>query len=137
MPCVTSHYTNPKNVFTPKLLNPSPIGEVACHGLEWHSGPCPTLTLPWLDLESNGLGELPHEDDLTTWQNQANHTIMPKSQLYTQKCIRQISKCSMHVSNRKVIYKGDIDQRSMPKNIPSLAPKPLRLCTWHASQVSS
>ena len=37
--------------------------------------------------------------------------------------------CFMHVSNRKVIYKGDIDQRSMPKNIPSLAPKLLRLCT--------
>ena len=66
MPCVKSHYINPKNVFTPKPLNPSPIGEVACHGLEWHSGPCPTLTEPWLDLESNGLGELPHEDDLTT-----------------------------------------------------------------------
>ena len=44
MPCVKSHYTNAKNVFTPKPLNPSPIGEVACHGLEWHSGPCPTLT---------------------------------------------------------------------------------------------
>ena len=137
MPCVKSQYTNPKNVFTPKPLNPSPIGKVACHGLEWHSGPCPTLTYTWLDLELIGLGELPHDDDLTTWQNQANHTIMPKSQLYTQKCIRQISKCSMHVSNRRVIYKDDIDQRSMPKNIPSLAPKPLRLCTWHASQVSS
>ena len=84
---------------------------------------------PWLDLESIGLGELPHEDDLTTWQNQANHTIMPKNQLYTQKCIRQIFKCSMHVSNRKVLYKGDMDQRTMPKNIPSLAPKPLRFCT--------
>ena len=48
---------------------------------------------------------------------------MPKIQLYTQKCIRQIFKYSMHVSNRKVVYKGDIDQRSMPKNIPSLAPK--------------
>ena len=129
MSCVKSHYIIPKNVFTPKPLNSSPIGGVACHGLEWHSGPCPTLTKLWLDLESNGLGELPHEDDLTTWQNQANHTIMPKMQLYTQKCIRQIFKCSMHVSNRKVIYKGDIDQRSMPKNIPSLAPKPLRLCT--------
>ena len=78
MPCVKSHYINPKNVFTPKPLNPSPIGEVACHGLEWHSGPCPTLTQPWLDLESIGLGELFHEDDLITWQNQANHTIMPK-----------------------------------------------------------
>ena len=69
--------------------------------------PYPDIT--WLDLESIGLGELPHEDDLVTWQNQANHTIMPKSQLYTQKCIRQISKCSMRVSNRKVVYKGDID----------------------------
>ena len=47
---------------------------------------------------------------------------MPKIQLYTQKCIRQIFKCSMHVLNRKVVYKGDIDQRSMPKNIPSLTP---------------
>ena len=129
MHCVKSQYTNPKNVFTPKPLSPSPMGEVACHGLESHSGPCPTLTYPWLDLESNRLGELPHEDDLTTWQNQANHTIMPKNQLYVQKCIRQIFKCSMHVSNRNVKYKGDIDQRFMPKNIPSLAPKPLRLCT--------
>ena len=34
MPCVNSHYTKPKNVFIPKPLNPSPIGEVACHGLE-------------------------------------------------------------------------------------------------------
>ena len=66
MPCVKRHYTNPKNVFTPNPLNPSPIGEVACHGLEWHSGPCPTLTYPWLDLESIGLRELPHADDLTT-----------------------------------------------------------------------
>ena len=89
--------------------------------------PYPDITL--VGLVSIGLGELPHDDDLTTWQNQANHTIMPKSQLYTQKCVRQIFKCSMHVSNRKVIYKGDIDQRSMPKNIPSLAPKLLRLCT--------
>ena len=129
MLCVTSHYTNPKNVFTPKPLNPSPMGEVACHGLEWHSGPCPTLRYFWLDLESIGLGELPHEDDLTTWQNQANHTIVPNIQLYTQKCIRQISKCSMHVSNRKVVYRGDKDRRFVPRNIPSLAPKPLQLCT--------
>ena len=50
---------------------------------------------------------------------------MPKDQLYTQKCIRQIFKCSMHVLNRILIYKGFIDQRFMPKNIPSLAPKPL------------
>ena len=57
---------------------------------------------------------------------------MPKIQLYTQKCIRQMFKCSMHVSNRKVIYKGDIDQRSMPKNIPTLAPEPLRIYTFFA-----
>ena len=50
--------------------------------------------------------------------------MVPKIQLYTQNCIRQEFKCSMHVSNRNVIYKGDIDQRSMPKNIPTLAPKP-------------
>ena len=43
MPCVKSHYTNPKNVFPPKPLNPSPK-EVPWHGLEWQSGPCPTLT---------------------------------------------------------------------------------------------
>ena len=30
---------------------------------------------------------------------------MPNIQLYTQKCIRQIPKCSMHVSNWRVIYK--------------------------------
>ena len=64
-------------------------------------------------------------------------TIMPKSQLYTQKCIWQMFICSMHVSNREVIYKVDIDQRSMPKNIPSLASKPFRLWIWHASQVNS
>ena len=51
---------------------------------------------------------------------------MPKIQLYTQNRIRQVFKCSVHVSNRRVIYKGDIDQRSMPKNIPTLAPKPLQ-----------
>ena len=34
MPCVKSHYINPKNVFTHKPLNPSRIGEVVCHGLE-------------------------------------------------------------------------------------------------------
>ena len=44
MPCVKSHYTNPKNVFPPKPLTPSLMGEVVCHSLEWHSGPCPTLT---------------------------------------------------------------------------------------------
>ena len=50
---------------------------------------------------------------------------MPKIQLYTQTCIQQMFKCSMHVSNWRVIYKGDIDQTLMPKNIPTLAPKPL------------
>ena len=119
----------PQNLFTPKPIYPSPMREVACHGLEWHSRPCPTLTYPWFDLELNGLGELPHEDDITTWQNQANHTIMPKILLYTQKCIRQIFKCSLYVSNREVIYKGDVDQTSMPKYISSLAPKPFQLCT--------
>ena len=47
---------------------------------------------------------------------------MPIIELYTQKCIRQMFKCSMHVSSQRVIYEGDIDQRSMPKNIPTLAP---------------
>ena len=88
--------------------------------------PYPDITLVELCVE--WAWRTDHEDDLTTWQNQANHTIMPKSQLYTQKCIRQISKCSMPVSNRNVVYKGNIDQTSMPKNIPSLAPKLLRLC---------
>ena len=64
-----------------------------------------------------------------TWQNQAIHTIMPKNRLYTQKCTRQMFKNSMHVSNRNVVYKGDIDEEFMPKNIPPLAPKPLLLCT--------
>ena len=50
---------------------------------------------------------------------------MPENQLYTQKCIRQIFKCSMHVSNRRVIYKGDVNQKLMPRNIPTLDRKPL------------
>ena len=86
-------------------------------------------TMPYPDITLVGLGELPHEDDLTTWQNQTNHTIVAKVQLCTQKCMLQMFICSMHVSSRKVIYKGDIDQRSMPTNIASLAPKPLLLCT--------
>ena len=45
MPCVKSHYINPKNVFTPKPLNPSPIGEVACHGLEWPVTPADLLLI--------------------------------------------------------------------------------------------
>ena len=53
-------------------------------------------------------------------------TIVPKVQLYTQKCIQQVFKCSMHVSDRNSKYKGDIDQTSTPKNIQTLAPKPLR-----------
>ena len=63
---------------------------------------------------------------------------MPKSQLYTQKCIRQIFKCSLHVSNQRVVYKGDIDQMSMPKNIPSLAPKshPVMYMTCFTSQLT-
>ena len=72
MPCVKSHYINPKKVFTPKPLNPSPIGGVACHGLEWHSGRCPTLTLTWLDLVLNGLRDMPHEFELITRQKTAN-----------------------------------------------------------------
>ena len=47
---------------------------------------------------------------------------MPKIQLYTQKCIRQMFKCSMHVSNREVIYKGDLDQKSTPKKIQHRLP---------------
>ena len=74
MPCVKSHYTNPKNVFSPKPLNPSPIREVACHGLEWHSGPCPTLTYTWLDLESNGLRDMPHEFELITCEKNCQFT---------------------------------------------------------------
>ena len=62
---------------------------------------------------------------------------MPKTQLYTQNSIQQMFKCSMHLSNRKVIYKGDTDQRAMPKNIPTLAPKSLRIYTCRASQVNS
>ena len=61
----------------------------------------------------------------------------PKFNYILKKCIRQVFRCSMQVSNRKVIYKGNIDQRSMPKNIPTLAPKPLHIYTCHASQVNS
>ena len=45
---------------------------------------------------------------------------MPKIQLYTQNCIGQVFKCFVHLSNRKVIYKGDIDQRLMPKKYPNI-----------------
>ena len=85
MPCVKSPYINPKNVFPRKPLNPSPIGEVACHGLEWHSGLCPTLTQPWLDLESIGFGDMPHEFELITCQKLPIHTILAIYQTYAQK----------------------------------------------------
>ena len=84
MPCVKIHYTNPKNVFTPKPLNPSPMGEVACHGLEWHSGPCPTLTYTWLDLEPRGLRDMPHEFELITCKKLPIHTILAIYQIYAQ-----------------------------------------------------
>ena len=44
---------------------------------------------------------------------------MPKIQLYTQNCIRQMFECSMHVSNWEVIHMGVLDQRFMPKNMPT------------------
>ena len=51
MPCVTSHYTNPKNVFTPKPLNLSPKGGV---GVSW---PRVALrTMPYPDITLVGLG---------------------------------------------------------------------------------
>ena len=84
MPCVKIHYINPKNVFIPKPLNPSPIEEVACHGLEWHSGPCPTLTYTWLDLESNGLRDMPHEFELITCKKLPIHTILAIYHIYAQ-----------------------------------------------------
>ena len=45
---------------------------------------------------------------------------MPNIQLYTQKCIRQVFKCSMHVSNHKVIYKSDIDQIVNAQEYPNI-----------------
>ena len=55
---------------------------------------------------------------------------MPKIQLYTEKCIRQIFKCSMHVSNQKVIYKGDIDRKALAqeyRNIGSQTPPDIHM----------
>ena len=49
--------------------------------------------------------------------------LCPKSIIYSK-----MHTANMHVSNRKVVYKGDIDQRSMPKNIPSLAPVMYMIC---------
>ena len=60
---------------------------------------------------------------------------MPKNQLYTQKCIRQMFICSMHVSNRRVIYKGDIDQRSMPNPIIGSETPPIMYMTCFTSQL--
>ena len=84
MPCVKSHYMNPKNVFTPKPSDPSPKEEVPCHCLEWHSGPCPTRTYTWLDSESDGLRDTPHEFELITCQKLPIHTILAIYQIYAQ-----------------------------------------------------
>ena len=85
MPCVKIHYINRINVFTPKPLNPSPKRGVACHRLGWHSGSCPTLRYTWLDLELNGLRDMPHEFELITRQKIANsNTILAIYQIYAQ-----------------------------------------------------
>ena len=62
---------------------------------------------------------------------------MPKIQSYTQKCIRQIFKCSMHVSNRKVVYKGDIDQRYHAQEYPIISSEtpPVMYMTCFTSQL--
>ena len=62
---------------------------------------------------------------------------MPKNQLYTQKCIRQIFKCSMHVSNRKAVYKGDIDQkfRAQEYHIIGSETPPVMYMTCFTSQI--
>ena len=64
---------------------------------------------------------------------------MPKNQLYTQKCIWQMFICSMHVSNRKVIYKGDIEQRSMPIKYPIIGSEtpPVMYMACFTSQLMS
>ena len=66
-----------------------------------------------------------------------SHHYAQKSQLYTQKCIRQISKCSMHVSNQKVAYKGDIDQKFLPQEYPIIASEtpPVMYMTCFTSQL--
>ena len=108
MPCVTSHYTNPKNVFTPKPLNPSPIGEVACHGLEWHSGPCPTVTYTWLDLESNGLRDVPHEFELITHQKTANsHHIGHISNICSKLKLPLIRRLKACMESKSSIHGGE------------------------------
>ena len=62
---------------------------------------------------------------------------MPKNQLYTQKCIRQMFICSMHVSNRKLIYKGDIDQKIYAQEYPVIGSKtpPVMYMTCFTSQL--
>ena len=62
---------------------------------------------------------------------------MLKNQLYTQKCIRQMFICSMHVSNRKVIYKGDIDQRFYAQEYPIIGSEtpPVMYMTCFTSQL--
>ena len=62
---------------------------------------------------------------------------MPKSQLYTQGFLRQIFKCSMHVSNRKVVYKGDIDQKFLPQEFSIVGSEtpPVMYMTCFTSQL--
>ena len=120
MPCVTSHYINPT---TPKPIYPSPIGEVACHGLEWHSGPCPTLTEPWLDLGLNGLREMTYEFELITCQKSANSHHIGISNICQNwlPLIRRLKACNEVYSSWRIETKG------MPMYIPTLPSKPLRI----------
>ena len=62
---------------------------------------------------------------------------MPENQLYTQRCIRQIFNCSMHVSNRKAVYKGDIDQTFLAQEYPIIASEtpPVMYMTCFTSQL--
>ena len=107
MPRVKSHYINPKNVFTPKPLNPSPKGEVACHGLGWHSGPCATLTYPWLDLGLNGLREMPHESELITCQITANsHHIGHISNICSKLKLPLIRRLKVCMESKSSIHAG-------------------------------
>ena len=64
---------------------------------------------------------------------------MPKNQLYTQKCIWQMFICSMHVSNRKVIYKGDIDQKFHAQEYPIIGSEtpPVMYMACFTSQLMS
>ena len=53
MPCVKSHYINPKNVFTPKPLNPSPTwgGGVSWLRMALRTMPYPDISLVGLRVE--------------------------------------------------------------------------------------